>query len=125
MHKGIHHLEVEGNERGFRMVETEIIKKLEEFVKVLEARGFVIVKVILYGSRASGKAHKDSDIDVAIVSPNFGKDRFAEGTQLFEIACEIDPRIEPVPISPESYENDTWVPLIYEIREKGIALDFA
>ena len=33
---------------------------------------------------------------------------------------EIDARIEQVPISLESYENDTWVPLIYEIRTKGL-----
>jgi uncharacterized protein len=37
-----------------------------------------VAKVILYGSRASGKAHEYSDIDVAIVSPDFGKDRFGE-----------------------------------------------
>jgi len=56
---------------------------------------------------------------VAIVSPDFGKDRFEEGVKLFQIASKIDPRIEPVPISPKSQEQDSWVPLLYEIREKG------
>jgi predicted nucleotidyltransferase len=64
--------------------------------------------------------HKDSDIDVAVVSPDFGKDRFEEGVRLFQIACDIDPRIEPIPLSPESFENDTWLPLIYEIRKNGV-----
>ena len=36
-----------------------------------------------------------------------------------QIAWRIDPRIERIPISSESYEKDTWIPLIYEIRQKG------
>lgn len=104
------------------MVEGEIAEKIKEFVKELKRRRIKVTKVILYGSRILGKAHKYSDIDVAIVSPDFGKDRYEEGARLFEIAHKIDPLIEPVPISIESYENDTWIPLIYEIRENGIEL---
>jgi predicted nucleotidyltransferase len=107
------------------MVEKEVIKKIEEFVKALKRDNINVAKVVLYGSRASGKAHEHSDIDVAIVSPDFGKDRFEEGVRLFKIACEIDSLIEPVPISLESYEKDTWVPLIYEIRVNGIELEAA
>jgi len=46
-----------------------------------------------------------------------------EGMNLFRIAGRIDPRIEPVPISLTSYENDTWITLIYEIRENGVELE--
>ncbi len=107
------------------MVERKIIETIEKFVKELKKQKINVDKVILYGSRVSGKVHEYSDIDVAIVSPDFGRDRYEEGARLFEIACKIDPLIEPVPISPESYENDTWVPLIYEIRTKGIELKAA
>ena len=104
------------------MVDKKIINNIKKFVKKIEKNKIRIVKVILYGSRASDKSHQDSDIDIAIVSPDFGKNRFKEGTKLFEIACDIDPRLEPVPISLTSFENDTWLPLIYEIRENGIEL---
>ncbi len=104
------------------MVEREIAEKVREFAKELKRHGIKVTKVILYGSRIFGKAHKYSDIDVAIVSPDFGKDRYEEGARLFEIAYKIDPLIEPVPISTESYENDTWIPLIYEIKKNGIEL---
>ncbi|MGB9592046.1 MAG: nucleotidyltransferase domain-containing protein [Candidatus Kryptoniota bacterium] len=107
------------------MVEREIIKKVREFVKELKRQKIKVVKVIIYGSRISGKAHEYSDIDVAIVSPDFGKDSYREGARLFEIASKIDPRIEPVPISIKSYENDTWIPLIYEIRKNGLELKVA
>ena len=42
--------------------------------------------MILYGSYAKGKAHPDSDIDVAVVSKHFGKDKVEEGIMLFELA---------------------------------------
>ena len=78
---------------------------------------------MIYGSYASGNVHTGSDLDLAIISPDFGKNRFEEGKMLLQIAWRIDPRLEPVPISSESYENDTWVPLIYEIKEKGVEVE--
>ena len=104
------------------MVKTEVRKNLIKFSKALNKKGIRVSKVILYGSRARGNFSKDSDIDVAIVSPDFGKDRFEEGVKLFQIAYKIDPRIEPVPVSLRSFEQDTWLPLIFEIRKKGIEI---
>ena len=104
------------------MVEKEILEKLRAFQTALEKEGIRVEKIILYGSRAAGACHEDSDIDVAVVSPDFGSDRFEEGVRLFQIASKIDPHLEPVPISAEAYEHDTWVPLVYEIREKGITV---
>ncbi len=96
---------------------------LREFQKALEEEGIRVTKIVLYGSQISGEFHPDSDIDVAVVSPDFGKDRFEEGAKLFQIACRIVPRIEPVPISLDAYDKDTWIPLIYEIKEKGLELE--
>lgn len=107
------------------MDKKQIIKIIKKFVKALEQHGISVDHIILYGSYAKGKARPDSDIDVAVVSKNFGKDRVEEGMTLFRIAGEIDSRLEPVPISISAYEKDTWVPLIYEIREKGVRLKVA
>ncbi|HEX9975403.1 MAG TPA: nucleotidyltransferase domain-containing protein, partial [bacterium] len=54
------------------------------FRLALEDRKIRIAKIILYGSQISGIAHKDSDIDIAVISPDFGKDRFEEGARLFQ-----------------------------------------
>ena len=107
------------------MVEKSIEQTINAFIKELKKRRIKISKVILYGSYASGHTHEYSDIDVAVVSPDFGKDRYSEGARLFEIACAIDPRIEPIPISLSSYNKDTWIPIIYEIRKNGIELKAA
>ena len=104
-----------GKDRSVRIV--------RKFIKALKQEGIPVDRVILYGSYAKGKTRPDSDIDVAVISKNFGKDRVEEGMALFRIAGKIDPRLEPIPISSESYEKDTWVPLIYEIKEKGIELE--
>ena len=105
------------------MVKTEIEQAVLKLVKALTTKGIRIDKIILYGSQVTAeKSRADSDIDLAVVSPDFGKDRFEEGKTLLQIAWRINPHLEPIPISSESYENDTWVPLIYEIRQKGIVL---
>ncbi len=104
------------------MVDPEIRDIIRRFINALTKTGIRVEKVVLYGSYASGNIHSGSDLDVAIISPDFGKDRFEERKILLRIAWRIDPRIEPIPISTASYENDTWIPIIYEIRQKGIEL---
>jgi predicted nucleotidyltransferase len=101
------------------MGKSQVVKVIKEFVDALKREGITIDRVILYGSHVKGHTRPDSDIDVAIVSRDFGKDRVEEGMILFRIAGKIDPRLEPVPFSTRTYEKDTWIPLIYEIREKG------
>lgn len=106
------------------MVKEEILEKIRDFQTVITKEGIRVERIILYGSHAEGTGNEDSDIDVAMISPDFGRDRFEEGVRLFEIACKIDPRLEPVPLSTESYNNATWVPLVHEIRENGITVQF-
>ena len=105
------------------MVDPKVRDIILRFIEALNKKGIHVERALLFGSCASGNARAGSDLDVAIVSPDFGKDRFEEGKMLFQVAWRIDPRIEPVPISSKSFENDTWVPLIYEIRQKGIEVE--
>lgn len=54
-------------------------KKIVEFIKkFLKSKNINVSKIILFGSRIYGKAHKDSDVDVLIISKNF------EGKSLFK-----------------------------------------
>ena len=48
----------------------EYIKTIKPFIK--------LEKVILFGSYAKKKAHRDSDIDLIIISPDFKKMKFME-----------------------------------------------
>ncbi len=104
------------------MVTAEIRKIIREFVKRVGEWGIRIDKVILYGSYAQGCAHKFSDIDVAIISPDFGKNRMEERSRLFRLAVKVDARLEPISFSTKAFEEDTWVPIIYEIKNTGMEI---
>lgn len=104
------------------MVAEEIRGIINQFVAALEARGIHVDKAVLYGSYSNGTNTADSDLDLAVISPDFGKDRFDEGKMLMQLAWRIDFRLHPVPFSSESFANDTWVPLVHEIQKTGIVI---
>ncbi len=82
-----------------------------------------ISAVYLFGSHAKGTAHKDSDIDIAIISPSFGKDRFAEGVQLQKYLWDAPYKnIDVVGYSQTDFE-DKNSPLVAEILKSGIRIE--
>ena len=87
------------------------MKYLEERVA---ASGLADAKVILFGSRARGTATEDSDVDVAIISPDFrGKDIFerARLTKDVEISA-IDKfmvSFDIVTLTPEEYDGGSMI----------------
>lgn len=102
------------------MVTQEVRDIINRFVEAVLSHGIRVDKAILYGSYATGKESKDSDLDVAVISSDFGKDRYKEGTMLMKLAWRIDPRLHPVPLSAESFAEDTWIPLVHEIKAHGV-----
>ncbi|MEN9626198.1 MAG: polymerase beta, Nucleotidyltransferase, partial [archaeon] len=49
---------------------SELVRKLKKFKKQI-SKEYHPKKIIFFGSRASGKPHKDSDVDLIIVSKKF------------------------------------------------------
>jgi|SRR3989338_4172991 len=95
--------------------------KAQKFIDEVRRNGVFVSQAKVYGSYSKGIATEDSDIDVCVVSPSFGKDYIAEMVKLRKIALKIDSRIEPVPITPEDL-SDRLATLSSEIRKYGIAL---
>lgn len=93
---------------------------VNRFLDKLDEIGINIEAAYLYGSYVKGKQHKWSDIDVALISSDFDKDRFDERVRLTMIASEIDDRIEPVPFRPDDFIDED--PLVWEIKKTGIPL---
>lgn len=52
--------------------------------------------IVLFGSYVNGTPTEDSDIDVAVIFDGFKGDRWGVSTQLWELTCDIDDRIEPI-----------------------------
>ncbi|MEW6040523.1 MAG: nucleotidyltransferase domain-containing protein, partial [Elusimicrobiota bacterium] len=84
-------------------------------------QGFPISKIIIFGSYSKKTFGKESDIDICLVSPKFGKDPVSELQFLLKQSRRIDDRIEPIPISAKDYQNSS-TPLIFEIKKYGITV---
>lgn len=79
--------------------------------------------IILFGSHAKGCANPDSDIDLAIVSTQFGKNPEKESQTLNLIAYEIKAPLEVIPVSHRDYmKKSTTSPILHEILTSGTVL---
>jgi predicted nucleotidyltransferase len=74
----------------------------------------------LFGSHAKGTSNQWSDIDLAVVSPDFSEDLYEELLALMRLAAEIDDRIEPRPFRPDMFTPNE--PLVDEIQKHGLKL---
>ncbi|WP_291323197.1 nucleotidyltransferase domain-containing protein [Desulfonatronospira sp.] len=101
-------------------VPSEITESVRRFIDQLQKEKHV-TKAYLYGSHARGSAGKWSDIDLAIVSPDFSEDLFAERVLLMKLALSVDDRLEPSPFRPDDFTRDN--PLVNEISKTGIELN--
>jgi predicted nucleotidyltransferase len=82
--------------------------------------------IILYGSHARGKSHKDSDWDILILLNQLKVDRAIEREyrdELFEIELEIGEPISTIVFSKNDWELKYCVtPLYQSIKRDGIFL---
>ena len=102
------------------MAKKPIEVSIKKYLETLRARNIRIKKAILYGSYANGKADKDSDIDLAIISPDFGNDSFDEAIMLRKLTRGIDLDISPRPYSIKQYQEAKKGDFLYdEIIRKG------
>ena len=97
----------------------DVIASVERFLAIVRQR-LRVDAAYLYGSQATGSAGPWSDIDVAVVSPDFSADLFQDRISLMQWAAVIDDRIEPQPFTPDRFSpND---PLASEISRNGVRL---
>lgn len=93
----------------------------QKYIQDLKKSGISVIDAYLFGSHAKGNTHKDSDIDICVVSNSFGNDYIEESVNLRRLAYGIDSRIEPIPFTPDDL-NDKYSSLASEIKKYGIIL---
>ena len=95
-----------------------INKIINSYVKYLLKEQVIFEKAYLFGSYATSRQTKDSDIDIALIfSSNTIKDIFDLQVKLLTLASDIDTRIEPHPISIDDFNSEN--PFSYEIIRTG------
>ena len=98
---------------------TDTPKKLiKKYRQILIQNKIKVDKIILFGSYAKGTAKPWSDLDLCVVSKQFGKDANNELSFLNRLTLGVDPMIEPHPYHPKDLA-DYYDPLAHEINKTG------
>ena len=98
------------------MDKTEALNIVQKYAEVLRNK-FDFQKIIIFGSYVKGNPHKDSDIDVAVVFPNYDN-RLNRQVELMKLTRQIDTRIEPHPFWENEFNPSN--PFVNEIVSYGM-----
>lgn len=105
-------------------IPARVIVLIEEFIKSVKDDNITIEKVILFGSYAKGTYKDDSDIDLAIISPDFKEEDCIENmTKLLYKANKLKADIQTIPFSLHEYKEPKGI--IEEIINTGVEIQIA
>jgi len=101
----------------------EVKHQIRRFVGEL-SRHVRVERAVLFGSYAYGNPHEGSDIDLAIVSPDFGKMGRLERLEfLEEVAWNAQThKIEAVGFTEEELQEAGNANVLSEIRDRGVVV---
>ncbi len=93
---------------------------VKQYVQNLEARGIRVQRVVLFGSYARGPAHDGSDIDLAVVAPQFARLNIRERYETLGLAnMTLRAPIQVVGYSPRQWRYRERGSFIDEIQRTG------
>ncbi len=101
------------------VISSSVISVIHEYVSVLRQQNIKFGRVILFGSHAKGSASEQSDIDLCVVSEDFGKDYHSDTVQLVGATDYIKTAMDVVPYNSLDLD-DKYDPLASEIRKYGL-----
>lgn len=101
---------------------TKLIKSLHNFKKQI-SKEYFLHSMYLFGSRASGKARKDSDVDLLLISPIFrGKRRLKRSPSLY-LKWNLDYPVDFICLTPEEFQKKKkQIGIVREAIESGIEI---
>ncbi len=95
-----------------------IFRDIKRLIAALGEENINVERAILFGSYARGTATEWSDIDVALVSPDFSGNRFDDNCRIMKAKLRINARLETHPYTSEDFLDFPFVR--DEILEHGI-----
>ena len=97
-------------------------KIVKKYAEKLREENYPFAAIYLFGSYAKGKAHKWSDIDVAVVSDKMKRNRDKGRFLLWHIRRDVDSMIEPHGFTVKDFQDDND-PMVYEIKKTGVRIE--
>jgi|YNPNPStandDraft_1061719.scaffolds.fasta_scaffold79117_2 predicted nucleotidyltransferase len=101
------------------MNKNQALNLAKSYLEKLKKTRIPIQQSFIFGSFVKKRFTKNSDIDLAIVSPAFGKDKQKERILLMNLRDEKTLIIEPHPISLKEWQLKLN-PIINEIKKNAI-----
>ena len=103
------------------MGKKDVLDILRRFRAALESKKVRVEKVVLFGSWAKGTAREDSDIDVVVVSPDFGgKDLWSRAKMLGPAAYQVFAPSQASALTPQEWDGKTST--VCELAKDGEVL---
>ena len=99
-----------------------IINQLREYKNAL-SKDVPVYKMIFFGSRAKGRFHKDSDIDLIIVSPKFRRlNFFKRGAKMYDY-WSLNYPVDFLCYTPEEFNKlKKQITIVKEAVKKGVEI---
>jgi uncharacterized protein len=104
------------------MVKTriELVAIIKRYARELERLGLSVDRIILFGSYRHGKVSKDSDIDLAIFSEDFGGPNHLELSGILsEAKWNTEPMIQAIGFHPSALKKTGKLSFLNEILRTG------
>ena len=102
---------------------SKIIGTILNYKKSLKDLNIRAEKIILYGSYATGKQRKDSDIDLIVISNDFRKMNIRERLEILGIAAgRLMKPIEALGYTSQEINNSLQGSFIKEILRTGVII---
>jgi hypothetical protein len=99
-----------------------LIKQLKEFAEEISS-DYPLKKMILFGSQATGKAGKHSDVDLLIVSETFRRKRKLRRSPPLYLKWNLDYPVDFLCLTPEEFNRrKKCIGLVREAVKEGIEI---
>lgn len=112
---------------GDEIMDKETIMKAGFHLKeCIEGKGVSVSKIILFGSQARGRTHKDSDVDFIVVSEDFRDKNIFERADMIGDAEFLTVKAFKIPIdlllkTPEEIEKGASITADY-VEKEGVVV---
>ena len=106
--------------KSIKKTHIDVLSVAQRFAERVKSEVDADAIVYLFGSFARDDANEESDIDMAVISKEFGKDISKDYGLLAVIACRVNSDIEAHPIVYEDWINST--PFTMEVQKYGILI---
>ena len=99
-----------------------LVRQLRRFRRKISARHGV-QKMILFGSFARGRTHRDSDVDLIVVSPRFRRKNVSQRASPLYLEWDLELPVDFLCYTPEEFRDLSTRPsLVREALREGIVI---